>query len=117
MCFPALGTLAGAVGLGFLSRWEGLFMNTLLPTFAWLVLLLNMIAAWHHRNVGRAIVSLAGPVLLLLSLYPLFQYRWSAYITYAALILMVAVSIWDLLRPARKSCQLSDLPQQEANNE
>ncbi len=117
MCFPALGTLAGAIGLGFLSQWEGLFINTLLPAFAWLVLLLNAIAAWHHRNVLRASVSLAGPVLLLLSLYPLFQYRWSAYLTYAALSLMVAVSIWDMLRPVRKSCHVSDLPHQEANNE
>lgn len=117
MCFPALGTLAGAIGLGFLSRWEGLFINTLLPTFAWLVLLLNAIAAWHHRNGVRAMISLVGPVLLLLSLYPLFQYRWSVYLTYAALILMVAVSIWDLLRPTRKSCHASNLPHQEANNE
>ena len=35
MCFPAIASLGATVGLGFLSQWEGLFINTLLPLFAW----------------------------------------------------------------------------------
>ena len=31
MCFPALASI-GAVGLGFLAQWEGLFITTLLPS-------------------------------------------------------------------------------------
>lgn len=31
MCFPAIASLGAAVGLGFLSQWEGLFVSTLLP--------------------------------------------------------------------------------------
>ena len=27
MCFPAIASLGAAVGLGFLSQWEGLFVN------------------------------------------------------------------------------------------
>ena len=29
MCFPAIASLGAAVGLGFLSQWEGLFINTI----------------------------------------------------------------------------------------
>ena len=31
MCFPAIASLGAAIGMGFLSQWEGLFINTLLP--------------------------------------------------------------------------------------
>ena len=33
MCFPAIAGLGGLIGLGFLSQWEGVFLNTLLPAF------------------------------------------------------------------------------------
>lgn len=104
MCFPALGTLAGALGLGFLGQWEGLFINTLLPVFAWITLVLNAIGWFAHRQWWRTLIGVTGPVLLLLSLYPWFQYSWSAYVTYSALVLMVAVSIWDLFWPTHKRC-------------
>ena len=39
MCFPAIASLGAAIGMGFLSQWEGLFINTLLPFFAWVVVL------------------------------------------------------------------------------
>ena len=29
MCFPAIASLGAALGMGFLSQWEGLFINTL----------------------------------------------------------------------------------------
>ena len=45
-----------------------------------------------------------GPTLLLLSLYPWFQYGWSSYATYAGIGLMLAVSIRDLLSPANRRC-------------
>ena len=35
MCFPALAGIGAAVGLGFLSKWEGLFITTLLPLFTY----------------------------------------------------------------------------------
>ena len=31
MCFPALAGIDAALGMGFLSQWEGLFITTLLP--------------------------------------------------------------------------------------
>jgi mercuric ion transport protein len=104
MCFPAIASLGAAVGLGFLGRWEWLFVNTLLPLFAWLVLVLNGLGWFSHRQWRRSLLGMAGPALLLLSLYPWFQYGWSAYVTYAALGVMVAVSVWDILSPANRRC-------------
>ncbi len=104
MCFPAIASLGAAVGLGFLSQWEGLFINTLLPLFAWVALVINGLGWFSHKQWHRSLLGMSGPVLLLLSLYPLFQYGWSAYATYSALGLMVAVSLWDIFSPANKHC-------------
>ena len=40
-CFPALASLGAAVGLGFLSEYEGLFLSTLLPLFAGIAQMAN----------------------------------------------------------------------------
>lgn len=104
MCFPAIASLASAVGLGFLSQWEGLFVNTLLPLFAWVALVLNGLGWFSHRQWHRSVLGMAGPILLLLSLYPWFQYGWSTNVTYSSLGLMVIVSIWDVFSPANKRC-------------
>lgn len=104
MCFPAIASLGGALGLGFLSQWEGLFVNTLLPLFAWIALVLNGLGWFSHQQWHRSVLGMIGPILLLLSLYPWFQYGWSIYVTYSALSLMVAVSLWDIYAPANKRC-------------
>lgn len=104
MCFPAIASLGAAVGLGFLSQWEGLFINTLLPLFAWVALGLNALGWLSHRQWHRSALGMIGPVFLLLSLYPWFQYAWSTYVTYAALGFMVVVSIWDIFSPANHRC-------------
>ena len=104
MCFPAIATLGAAIGLGFLSQWERLFLNTLLPLFAWLALLVNVLGWFSHRQWHRSLLGILGPTILLLSLYPWFQYGWSSYATYTGIGLMVAVSIWDLVSPASRRC-------------
>lgn len=104
MCFPAIASLGAAVGLGFLSQWEGLFVNTLLPAFAWLALVINALGWFSHRQWHRSAFGMLGPTILLLSLYPWFQYGWSSYATYTGLGLMVAVSIRDLVSPANRRC-------------
>jgi mercuric ion transport protein len=108
MCFPALASIGAALGLGFLSQWEGLFVNTLLPVFAWTVLILHALGWFAHRQWHRALAGMAGPVLLLLSLYPWFQYGWGTWVTYGALALMVAVAVWDLVSPANRHCGADD---------
>lgn len=104
MCFPAIASLGAAVGLGFLSQWEGVFINTLLPLFAWLTLVINALGWFSHRQWHRGLLGVLGPTVLLLSLYPWFKYGWSSYATYTGLGLMVAVSIWDLVSPAHRRC-------------
>ena len=104
MCFPALPSLGASIGLGFLSRWEGLFVNTLLPAFAWLALVINALGWFSHRQWHRSALGMLGPTVLLLSLYPWFQYGWSSYATYSGIGLMLAVSVWDLVSPANRRC-------------
>ncbi len=104
MCFPAIAGLGGLIGLGFLSQWEGVFLNTLLPAFAWLMLVLQVLGWFAHRQWWRSLLGMVGPVLLLLSLYPWFRYGWSTWVTYGALAWMVIFSIWDLLWPANRRC-------------
>lgn len=104
MCFPAIASFGAAVGLGFLSQWEGLFVNTLLPLFAWLALAINALSWFSHRQWQRSLIGMLGPTILLLSLYPWFQYGWSSYATYTGIGLMLAVSAWDLVSPAHRRC-------------
>jgi len=104
MCFPAIASLGGALGMGFLSQWESMFINSLLPVFGWIVLLINALDWFNHKQWLRSLLGMTGPILLLLSLYPWFQYGWSTYVTYFSLALMVVVSIADLVYPASKRC-------------
>lgn len=110
MCFPAIASLGAAVGLGFLSQWEGVFINTLLPLFAGLALVINALGWLSHRQWHRSLLGMLGPTVLLLSLYPWFKYGWSSYATYTGLGLMVAVSIWDLVSPASRRCDPESCP-------
>lgn len=103
-CFPAIASLGAAVGLGFLSQWEWVFIDTVLPLLGGLVLLANALGWFSHRRWRRSALGMAGPTVLLLSLYPWFKYGWSSYATYAGLAMMVAVSIWDLVSPPNRRC-------------
>ncbi len=113
MCFPAIASLGAALGLGFISQWEGFFISTLLPLFAWLALLVNGLGWLSHKQWHRSLLGISGPALLLLSLYPLFRYGWSTNVTYVAIALMVAVSLWDIFSPANKRC--SDHPKEDTS--
>lgn len=104
ICFPALASIGAAIGLGFLAQWEGLFINTLLPLFAGIALLANTLGWLAHRQWHRSALGMLGPTLVLLTLYPLWQYGWSTYLLYAGLALMLGVAIWDLASPANRQC-------------
>jgi mercuric ion transport protein len=108
-CFPALGALAATHGLGFLSQLEGLAINTLLPVFAVIALVVNCYGWFRHRIHWRGLLSVLGPVAILATLYPLWQCGWSTYLFYAALILMLAVSVADLMWPAKKECLIPEV--------
>lgn len=101
-CFPALGSLASSIGMGFLAQYEGIFVNTLLPFFAAVVLLMNAIAFMAHRVWYRGLAGIAGPMMVLLTLYPLWSYGWSTYLLYCGIVLMLMASMWDIFSPPHK---------------
>ncbi|MER2492104.1 MerC family mercury resistance protein [Catenovulum sediminis] len=55
-CFPALGALASALGLGFLSHFEGIAVNMLLPIFASLALLVNLFNWYKNKSHVRGVL-------------------------------------------------------------
>lgn len=102
-CFPALASLGAAIGLGFLSRYEGLFIRVLLPLFAGLALLANAWGALEHRRWPRAALALAGPLLVLAAVVVMRATgHRTGWLLYPGLTLMIAVAIWDLIAPARR---------------
>lgn len=103
-CFPALISLASALGLGFLSTFEGIAINYLLPFFALLVLLSNLYSWYQHRNHFRGLISVFSPVLILFVLYVFWMFSWSRQLFYIVLFLMPLVAIFDLVKPAATRC-------------
>jgi len=103
-CFPALGALGASLGLGFLAQFEGVFINTLLPVFTWIALGAIVVSFLSHRRWLRLLAGVVGPTMVLLTLYPLWTYDWSTYLFYTGLVVMLLVSIWDIVSPARKVC-------------
>ena len=95
-CFPALGSLAATIGLGFLAQFEGVFINTLLPIFAVIALIANMTSSFIHRRIVRSIFGLIGPIFVLATLYLFWSEPWSTTMLYVGLTTMIAVSILDL---------------------
>ena len=105
-CFPALGSLGAAIGLGFLSQYEGFLFHKLIPALAVLALVANFVTWYRHRVAFRGALSVAGPVAVLTALFAFWQYDWSIYLFYAGLGLMLLVSVLDIVRPAqRPQCQ------------
>jgi mercuric ion transport protein len=102
-CFPALGALSSALGLSFLSHFEGVAINILLPLFAIISLLVNLFGWYKHKQIIRGILGAIGPIAVLLTLYPLWQYDWSTYLFYVGICLMVFMSILDLVKPTGKT--------------
>ena len=108
-CFPALGALGASLGLGFLSSFEGVLINKLLPIFATVALIANVWGWYQHRVHYRGVISILGPLAVLATLYPLWIYGWSRYLFCVGLLLMFVVSIVDLVKPAKSTCLITDL--------
>ena len=99
-CFPAIASFGGAIGLGFLSQYEGVFITVLLPLFASLALLANALGWLKHRQWHRSVLGMVGPVIVLVATYTVAEK-----LLYVGLAAMVAVSIWDFVSPASRRCE------------
>ena len=114
-CFPALASFGAAIGLGFLSQYEGLFIGILLPMFAGIALLANAIAWLNHRQWRRTALGTIGPILVLAAVFLMRADGWqSGGLLYVGLALMVGVSVWDFISPAHRRCgpDSCELPEQ-----
>ena len=113
-CFPAIASLGAAMGLGFLSGYEGLFLTKLLPLFAAIALAANILGWFSHRQWHRTLLGSVGPTMVLAAMLVFFGQWWTARLLYAGLAVMVCVSIWDLVSPASRRCgpDACELPQQ-----
>lgn len=108
VCFPAIASLGAAIGLGFLAQWEGILLTKVLPAAAILTLAVNILGYFYHRQWYRTLLGVIGPAAILLILNLWFATYWRTDAIYAALGLMVAVSIWDIFWPANRHCEVPD---------
>lgn len=103
-CFPALASFGAAIGLGFLSQYEGLVIRRLLPLFAALAFLANALG-WHSRHQWhRSLLGMIGPVMVFSATVWLLGNWWTENLMYIGLALMVGVSIWDFVSPGHRRC-------------
>lgn len=98
-CFPALASLGAALGLGFLSQFDAVFVTVLLPLFAALALLANALGWFNHRQWHRSVLGMVGPAIVLVASFTVAEK-----LLYVGLATMVAVSVWDFVSPANLRC-------------
>lgn len=102
-CFPAIASIGAAIGLGFLQQYEGLLITILIPLFAAVALLANVLGWLSHRQWHRSALGVIGPVLVLAAVYLTYGWR-SEGLLYIGLAFMVGVSIWEFASPAHRRC-------------
>ncbi len=108
VCFPALASIGAAIGLGFLAQWESVFVRVLIPLFAGLALVSNLLGWISHRQWQRSLLGSIGPVAALIGWYGfisgLLAKDAARGVLYAGLAIMLAVAIRDLVSPANRRC-------------
>jgi mercuric ion transport protein len=115
-CFPAIAGLGAAIGLGFLSQYEGLFIRILLPAFAGIALFANALGWLSHRQWRRTALGTVGPFLVLAAVFVMRAYgERSGWLLYPGLAVMLVVSVWDLVSPAHRAC-VADAPDRDAGH-
>ncbi len=107
MCFPAAASLGAAIGLGFLSQWEPLFLK-ILPLFAMAVLAVNALGWLSHRQWHRSVLGMIGPTLVLVGRYAFTSgalgHETARGVLYAGLVAMIAFAVWDMVAPSSRRC-------------
>ena len=95
-CFPVLASLASALGLGFLSQFEGVSIRYILPLFALIGLAANTIGGLR-RGWVRMVLGIVGPLLVLVAALCMAIYGMpTEWLLYPGLVIMIVIAIWDL---------------------
>ena len=95
-CFPALASLASALGLSFLGQFEGPSIRYILPLFALVGLAANIIGG-RGRGLARMTIGVVGPLLVLAAALCMAIYGMpTEWLLYPGLAMMIVVAIWDL---------------------
>lgn len=101
-CFPALASLASALGLGFLSRFESISIHYILPLFALIGLAANVIAGLRRPDWVRMVLGIIGPLLVVAAALLMATYSMATeWLLYPGLLLMIVIAIWDLMAKPR----------------
>lgn len=96
-CFPALASLGSALGLGFLSQFEGVSIRYILPLFALVGLAANVIGGRRRGGWARMGLGIIGPLLVLAAALLMATYGMATeWLLYPGLALMIGIAIWDL---------------------
>lgn len=96
-CFPALASLASALGLGFLGHFEGSSIRYVLPLFALIGLAANVIGGLRRGGWMRMVLGIVGPLLVLAAAVLMATYGMpTEWLLYPGLVLMIVIAIWDL---------------------
>lgn len=103
-CFPALASLGTAIGLGFLSDYEGLILSRWLPWLAALAFLANALGGLRHRQWDRSLLGRLGPAIVFVVTFWFLGHWWTANLVYVGLALMAGVAVWDLAAPPSRRC-------------
>ena len=103
-CFPALASLGSALGLGFLSQYEGLFITTLIPLFAVVALVANALGWLRHRSWLRSVLGMIGPLIVLASTRLFMGRSWNEDLLYVGMAFMIGVSLWDIFGRKSRAC-------------
>ncbi len=87
-------------------------MHWLIPLFAFLALIANLAGWFAHRQWGRSLAGMVGPLVVLIGVFGMTQHfldpNTARLIFYTGLILMVLFSLWDLFYPANRRCVEED---------
>jgi len=100
-CFPALAGVGAAVGLGFLSQWEGVLVSRVIPAIAIAVMLINIVGYFQHRRWQRTLSGLLASALVFIGALTMRES-----FLYPGLALMLGVSIRDIATRRSAQCPL-----------
>ena len=101
-CFPALASLASALGLGFLSQFEGVSIRYVLPLFALIGLVANVTGALRRKGWVWMVLGIIGPLLVLAAALLMTTYGMATeWLLYPGLLIMMVIAIRDLMATNR----------------